>query len=176
MCDGQAADECDFISLAEFETILTGRSAKLDDQFSTINEVLQAKKEVFMEMYRKDPRASHDEAVSRFREYIEAYNPMNPEELPELETVETVETLPIRETKQTIVCDSFSIYNENVIVSNCKRFAKSAQTKGYCFLEHPKIEENQILKWSLRVPKFKYFIEMVIPYQIFKSVSFYDTK
>ena len=176
LCDGQAADECDFISLAEFETILTDRSAKLDDQFSTINEVLKAKKEVFMEMYRKDPRAPHDEAVSRFREYIEAYNPTNPEELPELETVETVATLPIMETKQTIVCDSFSIYKENVTVSNCNRFAKAINGMGYCFLNHPKIEENQILKWSLRVPKFNYFIGMVIHYLIIRNVPFCDTK
>ena len=26
---------------------------------------------------------------------------------------------------------------------------------GACFLKHPKVQKNQILKWSLRVPKSK---------------------
>ena len=86
MCDGQVANGCDFISLAEFETILAERSAKLDDQFSIINEVLQVKKEVFMEMYRKDPRKSHAEAVFLLKAWIEFFNPTNPEEV--LETAE----------------------------------------------------------------------------------------
>ena len=160
MCDGQAADDCDFISLTEFETILTDRSAKLDDQFSTINEVLKAKKEVFMEMYRKDPRKSHEESVSRFRAYIDAFNPTHLEEVPELKTVET---LSITETKQTLVCDSFSDDNYNVTISSSKRSVKARPPfTGYCFLNHPKIERNKILKWNFRVPKYRSFIGMVI--------------
>ena len=160
MCDGQAADDCDFISLTEFETILNDRSAKLDDQFSAINDVLKTKKEFFMEMYRKDPRKSHEKAVTRFREYIEAFNPTNPEELPELETVENPS---IMEFKQTILCNRFSNENKNVTLSSSKQSVKGkARTWGYCFLNHPSIQKNQILRWSVRVPKFRYFLGMVI--------------
>ena len=67
--------------------------------------------------------------------------------------------------KQTIICDSFSDDNEYVTVSSCKRSVKSNDryNLGYCFLNHQKIEKNQILKWTLRVPKTKYgWIGMVI--------------
>jgi len=48
-------------------------------------------------------------------------------------------------------------------VSSCKRSIKKYAMLGYCFLNHPKIKKNQILKWSLRVPKFEYgLIGMVI--------------
>ena len=56
LCDGQAADDCDIMNLAEFETTLNDRMAKLDDQFETINEMLKTKKEALMAIYRKDPR------------------------------------------------------------------------------------------------------------------------
>ena len=76
-------------------------------------------------------------------------------EIPELEAVETVKTSPITEIKQTIICDSFSDDNCNVIVSSCMRSVKGVYGySGYCFLNHPKLQKNQILKWSLRVPKF----------------------
>ena len=64
MCDGEAADNCDLMNLTEFETTLNNRLAKLDDQFSAISDILKAKKQIFTEMYRKDPRISHDEEVS----------------------------------------------------------------------------------------------------------------
>ena len=64
MCDGQPADECDVMNLAEFENTLKDRLAKLDDQFAEMADILKAKKEAFIEMYRKDPRISQDEAVS----------------------------------------------------------------------------------------------------------------
>ena len=74
----------------------------------------------------------------------------------------TVGAGQITESKQTIVCESFSCHNENVTVSSCKRSVKS-NGFGYCFLDHPKIQKNQILRWSHRVPKFKYSaIGMVI--------------
>ena len=64
MCDGQQADDCDVMNLSEFNTTLNDRLAKLNNQFSTLSDILKAKKEAFIEMYRKDPRISHDEAVS----------------------------------------------------------------------------------------------------------------
>ena len=76
---------------------------------------------------------------------------------PLIEAVETVQ--PRSESKQTIVCQSFSDDNENVIVSNDKRSVKyngGPFDYGYCFLKHPKMQKNQILKWNLRVPKFKF--------------------
>ena len=64
MCDGQPADDCDVMNLAEFENTLKDPLAKLDDQFAEMANVLTTKKEAFIELYRKDPRISHDEAVS----------------------------------------------------------------------------------------------------------------
>ena len=77
MCDGQAANDCDLMNLAEFETTLNNRLAKLDDQFSAISDVLKAKKQAFTEMYRKDPRISHDEEVSCLLLTNEAFDPAN---------------------------------------------------------------------------------------------------
>ena len=77
MCDGQAADNCDVMSLAEFETTLNNRLAKLDDQFSAISDVLKGKKQAFAEMYRKDPRISHDEEVSCLLLTNETFDPVN---------------------------------------------------------------------------------------------------
>ena len=77
MCDGQAANDCDLMNLAEFETTLNNRLAKLDDQFSAISDVLKAKKQAFTEMYRKDPRISHDEEVSCLLLTNETFDPVN---------------------------------------------------------------------------------------------------
>ena len=64
---------------------------------------------------------------------------------------------------KTIVCQSFSADNHKVIVSNGKRSVKSNYDDGYCFLNHPKLQKNHILKWSLRVPKCRHgYIGMVI--------------
>ena len=70
------------------------------------------------------------------------------------------------ESKQTIVCNGFSDDNYEVDVSSCKRRVNLGGTfgiDGYCFLDHPKIEENQVLQWTLHVPRFKDgYIGMVI--------------
>ena len=71
------------------------------------------------------------------------------------------------ESKQTIVCNGFSDNNKDVTVSSCKRRVKcnylTTRNNGYCFLDHPKIEKNQVLQWTLRVPKFELgLIGMVI--------------
>ena len=163
MCDGQAADDCHIINLAEFETALNNRMAKLDDQFDKISESLKTKKEALKAIYRKDPRISHDCNFLRLQKCIENLDVIIPEEEPELEATETVETTSITESKLIIVCDSFSNDNKNMIVSSCKRSVKKFGNLGYCFLNHPKIEKNQILKWSLRVPKYDVgWIGMVI--------------
>ena len=114
-------------------------------------------------MYQKNPWVSQKTAVERLRKTLESFNPMNPMEIPELEAVETVETAPVIESKQTIVFQSFSDDNYNVTVSNDKRSVKVDGSYGYCFVNHPKLQNNQILKWSLRVPKFNDgYIGMVI--------------
>ena len=130
--------------------------AKLDDQFRIINDILAAKKEAFIKMYQENPWISQKTAVERLQKTLESFNPMNPMGIPELEAVETVETAPIIESKQTIICDSFSDDNFNVTVSSCRRSVKSNGVGyyGYCFLNHAKMQKNQILKWSLRVPKY----------------------
>ena len=84
---------------------------------------------------------------------------------PLMEDVETVQPAPVMESKQTVVCQRFSDDNKNVTVSNGKRSVKyngSGFGRGYCFLKHPKIKKNEILKWSIRVPKFYGLIGMVI--------------
>ena len=305
MCDGQTTDDCDFMNLVEFENTLEDRLAKLNDQFSTIDEVLKAKKESFIKMYRKDPRISNNEAITFLLKKLDALDFTYPGEVVEpyamqkqlaeqqkiateaeemnmqlqqlleheeknrqlndanknlqafqqslkdeleekefarrklelekialdkkfnqkeedsrrlnrrLQETQTrlqdaelvkieqtrkieklerdskdaylnrgapsaqkapvgaVETKPIIESTQTIVCDSFSDDNCNVTVSKPKRgvFKSkgwSVKNNGigyhsYCFLNHPNIQKNQILKWRLRVPMFKYsYIGMVI--------------
>ena len=152
MCDGQAADDCEIFALAEVESTLNDRLTKLDDQFAVINDILKAKKEDFIKMYRSNPMTSQDDAVERLQRTLESFNPMNSMEIPELEAVETVKTTPITQSKQTIICDGFSDDNHDVTVSRCKRSVTGKYgVVGYCFLNHPKIQKNQILKWSLRV-------------------------
>ena len=79
MCDGQPADDCQFMKLAVFETTLNDRLTKLNNQFATITDVLQAKKEIFIQMYQKDPRISHDDAVSVLQRINEDFDPSYPE-------------------------------------------------------------------------------------------------
>ena len=252
MCDGQPADDCDVMNLAEFQNTLKYRLEKLDDQFLAIADVLKAKKEAFAKMYRENPKISHDEAVSLLQLFTEAFNPNNPEEGSALNTMQNqliklqeqlahqqriaaeaeearrgaeelirgaeekneelqsvlniVEleksnlgeeleemkksslnlkndiekltrdlkavTVKLRcvsssksevdgnkqnqKSKQTIICDSFSNDNYDATVSSCKRRVEvDDYTYGYCFLDHPRIEKNQVLKWTIRVPKFK---------------------
>ena len=107
MCDGQAADDCQIITLAEVEIILNDRLEKLDDQFAVINDILKAKKEDFIKMYRFNPMTSHDDAVEQLQRTLESFNPMNLMEIPELEAVKTIETVPITESKQTIFVTAF---------------------------------------------------------------------
>ena len=161
MCDGQPATDCEIMSLTDFNSKINDQLAKLDDQFAAISEELKMKKEAFIEMYKKDPRSCHDEAVSSLHQQIKDFNPLNPQEIPELETVETIETPMISGNKQIIVCESFSDDNKYVAVSSCKRSVKfdypdfSLGGVGYCFLNHQKIDNNKLLQWTIRVPKFK---------------------
>ena len=86
MCEDQAADDCDVMNLAAFESAFNDRLAKLDNQFSTISDILKGKKETFIEMYRKNPKISHDEAVGFLQTNTELFDPANPEG--ELERIE----------------------------------------------------------------------------------------
>ena len=67
------------MKLAVFETTLNDRLTKLNDQFSTIQDILETKKEAFIEMYRKDPRISYDDAVSLLQRINEDFDPSYPE-------------------------------------------------------------------------------------------------
>ena len=67
------------MKLALFETTLNDRLTKLNNQFATIIDVLQAKKEIFIQMYQKDPRISHDDAVSMLQRINEDFDPSYPE-------------------------------------------------------------------------------------------------
>ena len=78
MCDGQPADDCDLMNLVEFETALNNHLMKLDDQFSIISDILKEKKKTFIEMYRKNPKISHDEAVGFLQANNKSFDPANP--------------------------------------------------------------------------------------------------
>ena len=82
MCDGHAATGCDVMNLAQFETtlkpILKDRLTKLDDQCSAIYDVIAKKKKAFVEMYLKNPKISHHEAVSLLKKANESFDPFNP--------------------------------------------------------------------------------------------------
>ena len=180
MCDGQPATDCEIMSLTEFNSKLNDQLAKLDDQFAAINDELKLKKEAFIEMYKKDPRSSHDEAISSLHQQIKDFNPMNPQGIPELETVETTETPMISRKKQIIVCEGFSDDKNDgvdIAVSSCKRSVKynnpGKPGVSYCFLKHPKIENYQSLQWTLRIPKVHYncTLGMVINSKLFLNTS-----
>ena len=74
---------------------------------------------------------------------------------------ETIETTPITEIKEIIDCCSFSEDNNNVNdeifkAKNSKFiWSKDDRYPGYCFLNHPKIENNQILRWSIGIGKMR---------------------
>ena len=85
MCGGRPADNCDFMKLHEFKYNLNVRLKKVKKQFATIHDVLEAKKEALIEIYRKDPRISHDDAVSSLQRTIEAFDLLRPEK--ELQTL-----------------------------------------------------------------------------------------
>ena len=138
MCDGQPATGCEIMSLTEFNSKLNDQLAKLEDHFDTIIDELKLKKEAFIEIYKKDPRFSHDESIASLHQQIKDFNLLNPQEIPELLTVETTEKPMILGHKQAIVCESFSdddTSSHDVAVSSCKRSVKySGSGVGYCFL------------------------------------------
>ena len=121
-------------------------------------------------MYRKDPRISNDEAVMTLRKRIQDFDPLNPQEIPQLETVENTEEQKENKTlakneeqgnaknQSVIYCNTFSDDYDDVILSDCKRtikfFEKDVNGCGYCFLNHPKLEADQVLQWTVRIPKF----------------------
>ena len=160
MCDGQSADDCDYMNRTEFETVLNDRLTELDHHFSTITDILNAKKEAFIKLYRKDPRKSGDKSLSRLQALNETFDPTTQEKVSELGAVENVEYTAILETEKTILCDSFS-NGKNVVFAgsdgrrSVKHIGSDGSGFGYCFLNHPQIQKNKSLKWCLRVPKMK---------------------
>ena len=102
--------------------------------------------------------------IFNFSDTLEDAERIKTEQAKRIETLErdlkigAVDTVkPASESKQTIVCQSFSDDNKDVTVSNGKRSVKHNRgSYGYCFLNHPKMQKNQILKWSPRVPKDKF--------------------
>ena len=102
----------------------------MDEQFDEIEKELKLKKEAFIEMYRKDPRNSLDEAVMNLQKKIQDFDPLNPSEIPELEAVGTTEEpeederLTINqeqrnvEDRSVIYYYEFSVGNYTVIVSD----------------------------------------------------------
>ena len=105
--------------------------------------------------------------IKKLERYKEDY--LNREsQIAENKSAGTIETKPVKEKKQIKVCDKFSEHNVNVTISKPGYFArkgwavKCTTSCGYCFLYHTKIGKNEILKWSLRVPKARNTIGTVI--------------
>ena len=63
LCDGKVANNCDIISLSEYETTLKTQLVKLNGLFIEVDEELKKQKAAFVEMFRKDPRISRDDDV-----------------------------------------------------------------------------------------------------------------
>ena len=126
------------------------------------------------------------EKIKKFERDLKVANTtregLNSQEQPSRAAAQTFDTASFVERKQTIVCKCFSFRdNCNVTVSRWPtRWKRSVKGKygqsranmlnqilkwslggyggyGYCFLKHPKIRKNQILKWSLRVPQLSLF-------------------
>ena len=125
MCDGQPADNCAFMKLTEFETAFNDRLSKLNEQFLTISDVLQAKKEVFIQMYRKDPRISHDDAVSYLQAVNESFDPTNPPKRPERNAMP--EQL-LQQLKITADLETTSLDKKSIIIIPVGRFAHPIKT------------------------------------------------
>ena len=98
------------------------------------------------------------EKIKKLERDLKVANPkrggLSTKEQPSIGAAKTVGTASLIESKQTLVCESFSDDNYYVTVSSCKR-SVNGRLYSYCFLNHPTIKKNQILKWSLRIPKFR---------------------
>ena len=167
MCDGIAANDCDIISLTEYESILNDQLVKLDDHFNEIDGELKIKKASFVNLLRNDPRISRDEDILILKQKIQnfrpKFRPKNVHKIPALETAKAIDTTSIAENKKIIICDSFLEDNLAVNVTNCKRCIQNVyHYPGYCFLGYPNIEKNQILRWTLRIPKHEHNVWNII--------------
>ena len=111
MCDGQPTTDCEIINLTDYDAKLTEQLTKLDEQFDAINVELKAKKEIFIEMYRKDPRISYDEAVLSLHKIIQDFDPFNPPKIQGKKNVETIE-----ESTQTVML-SVKVTSGNAVIS-----------------------------------------------------------
>ena len=126
---------------------MNNRLERVDNQFKAmsekINNALEVKKETLVKMYRKDPRISRVDAVSSLNKMIDDFN-------------------AICLNNQSERCVNFSDRNRNVTVSSCGRSVLyDGRGPGYCFLNHQRTRNDTLLKWTLRVPRFNYFIGIV---------------
>ena len=169
-CDAQTSRDCDTIHLTKYNLLVNSQLKKLDDQFSEIDaeirkvtESLQVKKEAFVKMYQKDPRISHDVAILRLKKAITDIIVINSEPTSELAYTPTIER------KQIVHCKNFCLdRNHNVSIKfsfdmQSVQYPRSRYERwGYCFINHPKINNNTVLTWSIRVPMFNGYIGIVI--------------
>ena len=196
LCDGQPTTDCEIINLTDYDAKLTEQLTKLDEQFDAINVELKAKKEIFIEMYQKDPRISYDEAVLSLHKIIQDFDPFNPPKIQGKKNVETIE-----ESTQTVML-SVKVTSGNAVISESDKDVDQSSDRdsdtrvrripvilkftdkcklgsGYYFFNHPKIEKSfngkNVLRWNVRVPKFNryYHIGMVITND-YKNFDFLD--
>ena len=178
MCDGQDAIDCDVISLADYESIFNDQLKNIDDQFKTIaaalNNVLDIKKNAVIDMHRKDPRITRHDTFRTMQKMIDNFDAINLEDLNRFEIADSsnAETLSQLETitnttktgsKQIAHCRKFSNDKHNVYVCRCERFVDymGGHHWAYTFLKHPRKIKNKVLKWTLQVPTFNYYVGKV---------------
>lgn len=162
MCDGEAAEDCEIINYAEYESLVNDQTVKLNEKFSILAHEMDVKKEACVETCRKDPRISFDDTLNNFfsqvQKIIQDLNLIQKESEKEGLLFGPQDHSTISD-KDAVICQSFSENNYHVVLSNENRSVKSERFnenhRGYCFLEHPKLSNMDILIWTLKISKFK---------------------
>ena len=130
--------------------------SEADDRRKRLEGILQDTQTRLQNAERINTEQS--EKIKKLERDLKVANPkrggLSTKEQPSIGAAKTVGTASLIESKQTLVCESFSDDNYYVTVSSCKR-SVNGRLYSYCFLNHPTIKKNQILKWSLRIPKFR---------------------
>lgn len=165
MCDGQVVNDCDIISLVEYESTLKEQlrniEFKIGEIADEIMQVLGGKKAALIEMYRKDPRSRNDTFIN-MRKIIKQLDSINVEDVSRLDIAKTI-TNPLKTDSKPIQCRIFSDHNLNVFISRSLRILNymGGSQWGYAFLKQPKKVNYKVLKWTLRVPKCNFHIGKV---------------
>ena len=150
----------------ELQSILNSETRDKSSLTKELNKIKEANSNLKIENEKlakdlKDVTLSRSEADGE-RKRLEEILQETQTRLQEAERVKAKETVRIKQmnaTKQIIVCTRFDKRGKNFRISACRRSVKGdnrwSSHPGFCYLKHPKLRENQILQWTLRVPSRK---------------------